>query len=204
MAVALQYLRLPSITADEFDLYWRKCANYRFQQITESKNTADIFQLWPEYKKPSGSLLINIDFELKFPIAKKFNERWSNYGEKVIYLLQTKITCSAISKKMQQINSLNEESKILTTLWNIHHLFPPTQKVTSDESGAKVRKKFSVPDSQQSFAILAETEEEINIKLKLLVLQGRSIQPKLLISGSLENIKSIFVYFDGIKSTCQL
>ncbi|KNC27225.1 hypothetical protein FF38_05810, partial [Lucilia cuprina] len=199
VGVALQYLRLPTITADEFDLYWRKCARYRFKQISESKSTAEIFQMWPEYKKPSGSILINIDFEMKFPFAKQFSERWSSYRDKVIYLLQSKISNPAISKKMQQIHVFNEESVILTALWNMHHLFPPTQKVTSDMSGAKIRKKFSVLDSQESFAILAESEEEIDIKLKLLVLQGRNIQPKLLISGCLEDIKSIIVYFDGIK-----
>ncbi|XP_037824735.1 uncharacterized protein LOC119612917 [Lucilia sericata] len=195
VAVTLQYLRLPTITADEFDLYWCKCARYRLKQISESKSTAEIFQMWPEYKKPSGSNLINIDFELKFPFAKQFSERWLCYKDKVIYLLQSKISNLTISKKMQQIHTFNEESVVLTVLWNIHHLFPPTQKVTSDMSGAKIRKKFSVLDSQESFAILAESEEEIEIKLKLLMLQG----PKLLISGNLEDIKSIFVYFDGNK-----
>ncbi|XP_037809229.1 uncharacterized protein LOC119601998, partial [Lucilia sericata] len=199
VAVTLQYLRLPTITADEFDLYWRKCARYRLKQISESKSTAEIFQMWPEYKKPSGSNLINIDFELKFPFAKQFSERWLCYKDKVIYLLQSKISNLIFKKKMQQIHTFNEESVVLTVLWNIHHLFPPTQKVTSDMSGAKIRKKFSVLDSQESFAILAESEEEIEIKLKLLMLQGRNIQPKLLISGNLEDIKSIFVYFDGNK-----
>ncbi|KNC32281.1 hypothetical protein FF38_12920 [Lucilia cuprina] len=193
------YLRLPTITVDEFDLYWRKCARYRLKQISESKSTAEIFQMWPEYKKPSGSNLINIDFELKFPFAKQFSERWLCYKDKVIYFLQSRISNLTISKKMQQIHTFNEESVVLTVLWNIHHLFPPTQKVTSDMSGAKIRKKFSVLDSQESFAILAESEEEIEIKLKLLMLQGRNIQPKLLISGNLEDIKSIFVYFDGNK-----
>lgn len=59
VTAALQYLRLPTIRADEFDFYWRKCASLRFKQIAESKSSAEILQLWPEYKRPSGSNLVS-------------------------------------------------------------------------------------------------------------------------------------------------
>lgn len=68
-----------------------------------------------------------------------------------------------------------------------------------DETGAKMRKKFSVADSQDSFAIIATTQQELDIKLNLLKLQKNCIQPRLLIIGSILDIKQIFVYFDDIK-----
>lgn len=88
------------------------------------------------------------------------------------------------------------ESKIICTLWHIHHLFPPQQKIKTDSTGAKYRKKFSILDSQNSFVVLADSEEEMEAKIKLLELQGRNIQPMLLIVGDFQEIKSIFIYFN--------
>ncbi|KNC33824.1 hypothetical protein FF38_09243 [Lucilia cuprina] len=50
----LQYLQSKQITAEEFEIYWRRCAPFRFKQISESQTTAEIFKLWPDYIKPSG------------------------------------------------------------------------------------------------------------------------------------------------------
>lgn len=44
--------------------------------------------------------------------------------------------------------------------------------------------------------LLAGSEEEMDTRLKLLKLQGHSIQPRLLLIGDISNIKNIFVYFD--------
>ena len=44
-----------------------------------------------------------------------------------------------------------------------------------DETGAKMRKKFSVADSQDSFAIIATTQQELEIKLNLLKLQKKTV-----------------------------
>lgn len=54
-AFYIQCLRSDSITADDYDLYWRKCAKLRFKQIKEAQDSTDIFRLWPEYMKPAIS-----------------------------------------------------------------------------------------------------------------------------------------------------
>lgn len=90
------------------------------------------------------------------------------------------------------------ETKTLTIFWLLHHLFPPQQKIRTDSTGAKLRKKFSVPDSQESFMVMADTKDELDTKLKLLKLQSRNIQPRLLIVGQLSKIMSISLYFDEI------
>lgn len=74
---------------------------------------------------------------------------------------------------------------------------PPQQKLKSDSSGAKYRKKFSITESQEAFALIGNTLEEVNAKLKVLQLQSRNIQPRLLIVGELTNIISVSVYFDN-------
>lgn len=91
------------------------------------------------------------------------------------------------------------ESKIFDTLWYCHNLFPPQLKINTDENGAKYRKKFTILDSQESFAIVAGTVEELDAKIKLLKIQCRNIQPKLLVIGDIFKIKEIYVYFDNLK-----
>lgn len=46
--------------------------------------------------------------------------------------------------------------------------------------------------------MMANTDDEMNAKVKLLKLQGKSIQPKLLIVGDITNIKTISIYFDDL------
>lgn len=47
--------------------------------------------------------------------------------------------------------------------------------------------------------MIASTSEELETKIKLLQLQGRNIQPRLLVVGDLHVIKQICVFFDGLK-----
>lgn len=78
-------------------------------------------------------------------------------------------------------------------------MFPPQQKVAADDTGAKFRKKHSIVDSQESFAIIADSQNELEAKITLLKLQNRCIQPRLLVVGDIGNVQSISVYFDDIK-----
>ena len=87
----------------------------------------------------------------------------------------------------------------LTILWHAYKLFPPQHTITTSPNGEKIRKRYSVADSQESFAVLATSNEELETKLKLLQLQGCNIQPRLLIIGYLYDIKTIYVYFDRLK-----
>ncbi|XP_046810816.1 uncharacterized protein LOC111687876 [Lucilia cuprina] len=150
----IEVLRSSKIKQDEFDIYWQKCAPLRFQQITNSENTCEIFKLWPEYTKPSGHLLIDIDFVLKYPVAKNFEERWPYFAEDLLFILKTRISCSLISKKLLQTERIDEDSKMFTILWYCHNLFPPQLKISTDENGAKYKKKFTIADSQESFAVV--------------------------------------------------
>lgn len=78
-------------------------------------------------------------------------------------------------------------------------MVPPQQSFATTPNGEKVRKRFSVSDSQEGFALIATSNEEMEAKIKLLQLQKRSIQPRLLIIGDIYDIKSISIYFDKLK-----
>ncbi|XP_046804188.1 uncharacterized protein LOC111675694 [Lucilia cuprina] len=117
----------------------------------------------------------------------------------MLTLLKQKVSSAFVSQKLLELDAHNEESKTFAVLWYLHYIFSPNQKVNTDPSGSKIRKKFSIADSQNSFAILADSSQELETKIKLLQLQNRCIQPKLLIVGQLTNIKSINIYLDNIR-----
>lgn len=52
---ALKYLSSQTTAAEEFDIYCIQCAYVWFKQITVSKSTTEILELWPEYTKPFGA-----------------------------------------------------------------------------------------------------------------------------------------------------
>lgn len=69
----------------------------------------------------------------------------------------------------------------------------------TDDNGAKRRKKFSVSDSQNTFAILAQSNQELDLQINLRKVQGRNIQPLLLVVGDTCKVKEMSIYFDGIR-----
>lgn len=48
LTLGLQHLKCSNITAEEFDLNWRKCAQIIFNQILEFNNLGDVMKLWPQ------------------------------------------------------------------------------------------------------------------------------------------------------------
>ncbi|KAI8122774.1 hypothetical protein CVS40_6554 [Lucilia cuprina] len=206
---SVKCLRNDTITMDELDIYWRKCSNYRLNQIKKLSTTLDILNEWPEYKKPSGyqlvikSLIENpivnklIHNTYKFPTAKTMEVKWDQYSEKINILLKNKIVNSAALTILDKSKTCNEESKVFSTFWLLHHLLPPSLTVLKNANGSKRRKKFSIEDSQQSFALMGKTQEEVDAKLNLLKIQKTNIQPLLLVVGEIWDIKSITLYCDG-------
>lgn len=71
------------------------------------------------------------------------------------------------------------------------HIFLPQQKTSTNSSDSK----FSILNSQESFALIAATSEELEAKWKLLRLQCNYIQPRILVIGETSNKKSIIVNF---------
>ncbi|XP_075149370.1 uncharacterized protein LOC142223367 [Haematobia irritans] len=186
----------PSINAEEFDLYWRKTSQLRFFQLRESKNFDEIVALWPEYAKQSGSKLIEIDFSISYPQAKEMKVTWPFHEVQIIKIMKKKISNSVALKLLANVDSsTDEDSRIFIMLWVLHHMFPPNSKIVEDKKGSKLRKKYSVADSQEAFAIIAGSHEEFEAKINLLKLQEKNFLPKLGIIGDFTNINDMFVFF---------
>ncbi|XP_046805208.1 uncharacterized protein LOC124419499 [Lucilia cuprina] len=112
------------------------------------------------------------------------------------------VSQSLINRLKVKIQNFNKNYQLIFKQHltpKFHNLFPPQLKISTDENGAKYKKKFTIADSQESFAVVASTMDELETKLKLLKLQGRKIQPKLLVIGDTLKVKQIFVYFDNLR-----
>lgn len=51
---AREALKCPEITTEEFEIYWRQCAQYRFKEINDSDSIDQFLERWPEYTKQSA------------------------------------------------------------------------------------------------------------------------------------------------------
>lgn len=81
----------------------------------------------------------------------------------------------------------------------IHHVLQPTSREVRSENNKKVHIRFSVQDAQHSFILVGATAEQLEEKLQIELNKQQSIQPLMLVTGSLSNPTKIIIYFDGIK-----
>ncbi|XP_075148179.1 uncharacterized protein LOC142222103 [Haematobia irritans] len=196
---ACEMIKNQDIPSDEFDIYWKKCAQIRFSQFENLKSTEEILKAWPDYLKPCGLDLIATDFDIKFPNAADLICTWSMFKEKIIYTLKVKIASASIIKILDELETIDEESQIFCVFWYLHNLFPPQLTVITDVDGEKRKKKFSILDSQNSFALIAKTHDEVEHKLKILKSKKTKLQPLLIVYGDVHKIDKIYIYLDGIR-----
>ncbi|KAE9522651.1 hypothetical protein AGLY_016956 [Aphis glycines] len=170
----------------EIETIWRKTVNFRLKFIKEN-NTSSIFKKWVHYTKPLGYKLVEIDF---CHMYSKFKNLSVKFGDKLSTLLQI------FDDRVKDSGN----GKFLTMLYLLHSLFIPTsKKVTLDENGKKSTIKFSIRDSQNIFILVAPTAVELELIINKLKSQSNSIQPCILVVGSLLYPKQVLVYFDDVK-----
>lgn len=71
--------------------------------------------------------------------------------------------------------------------------------MTLDENGKKSMIKYSIRDSQNTFILVAPTAVELDNIMDKLKYQSNSIQPCILVVGSLLYPKQVLIYFDDVK-----
>ncbi|XP_037937331.1 uncharacterized protein LOC119670946 [Teleopsis dalmanni] len=63
-ADAVKRLRYENVDASELNELWQLSSSSRLEKIVnDCLSLSDIFKLWPEYKKPTGYRLIDLDFK---------------------------------------------------------------------------------------------------------------------------------------------
>lgn len=150
---------------------------------------------------------INIDFSLKFPLARSIHNKWRRHKEQIFITIKSKIQNAHISRQLQELENkntgkMNHYKKTYIFILIIililcfcrvakfHHFlvasprFSTTPKSFNRAQRIKNSQKHTISDSQEGFVTMASSKEELEMKLKLLKLQCRNIQPKLLLIGN--------------------
>lgn len=85
--------------------------------------------------------------------------------------------------------------------WSLHGYFVPTNKtVKKNDSGKNNVIKYTIKDSQESFIFIGSCAQQIEEHLEVLRKNKNLIQPLILGLGEdIQNLKEIYVYFDGTK-----
>lgn len=91
------------------------------------------------------------------------------------------------------------DGRYATILYLLHAVLVPTSKIVKVEKGKKVHVKHSIKDSQNSFMIVGRTVEEAEAELRQKLEKKVSLQPLIMVTGSVLNPENIVLYFDGVK-----
>lgn len=56
-------IKYDSLSTSEFDSCWQACSQFRLDQINKETSLHNIFEEWPDYKKPGGYRLVSFNFK---------------------------------------------------------------------------------------------------------------------------------------------
>ncbi|XP_029347666.1 uncharacterized protein LOC107882231 isoform X2 [Acyrthosiphon pisum] len=205
VATLLSSLKHEDLSWPDIEVIWKKTTGYRLQHLKATHFSAvDIQKTWPQYTKPLGYKLIDIDFkrlygknvsDLLTTFDASYNKLFQIYNERIKDVNSKKL----LEELKNDINA-SESSKHCVIIYLMHALFLPTSKKSSiDSDGKKCLIKFSIKDSQNSFIMVSNTAIGMEEMLKLRKSNNNPIQPCLLIVGTILNPTQILVYFDDVK-----
>ncbi|XP_017474311.1 PREDICTED: uncharacterized protein LOC108364937 isoform X2 [Rhagoletis zephyria] len=184
----IQHLKYDNLTAEEFESCWQASANYRIHQIKEKFNSIQqVFVDWPEYKKPNGYRLIDLDFGTIFPNHDNFLVDWKQKVLKLFLHLKrseclkdgaTKIIISSMSEGDLE---KDETSFAFKTFWCLHgYLYPTGHVMKKDNTGKRCTIRFTIKDSQESYAFVGQSLQNLDDYIDFLSQRKENIQPFIL------------------------
>ncbi|XP_075157745.1 uncharacterized protein LOC142231009 [Haematobia irritans] len=209
----IQSLQYDDLPPENFKITWIGCSNFRINQIhNECENISKALQLWPQYKKPLGCQLIDLDFA----VVQKNASHMVDFDEKMEKLLEYMKNHLAIyNKRSKQVlgsiekHHFNEEKDecVLKLLWSLHGYLYPTKKFQRKGSDGKISHgRYSIKDSQESFIYVNENLQAIEEHVDFLIKRGEPIQPFIVAEENKDNFKinKFYVYLDGYFLPCTI
>lgn len=96
----LAILKNDNCSWPDLEHHWTITAKHRLETMTDSKDTNSILLKWPQYKRPLGHKLIDIDFCAKFTqiLPSCFNEIFIASYPKFVRILELKTKSHEASK----------------------------------------------------------------------------------------------------------
>ncbi|XP_060857146.1 uncharacterized protein LOC132938539 [Metopolophium dirhodum] len=185
----------------DIEIIWKKTAVYRLKSLKMS--ATDLHNTWPHYKKPLGYKLVDIDFQCLQKEASNMLNIFDDTKLKVIQVLNQRLKDPSNKKLYNYLidnSQVTESSKSCIILYLLHAILIPTNKKSStDTQGKKTIVKYSIQDSQNSFMMIAPTAVEVEEMIKRKYNVGDTIQPCIIIIGTIREPLEVLVFFDSIK-----
>ncbi|XP_037929598.1 uncharacterized protein LOC119664116 [Teleopsis dalmanni] len=168
-ADAVKRLRYENVDASELNELWQLSSSSRLEKIVnDCLSLSDIFKLWPEYKKPTGYRLIDLDFKHLYSSANDILDIFEPKMKKLYDFFSKPNTlkdsnCSVLLKKLtDDVVAKGDTSYIFTTLWCLHeYLFPTGRVVQKDNTGKKITRRFTIKDSQESVCFVGQSVQQL-------------------------------------------
>ncbi|XP_037931097.1 uncharacterized protein LOC119665909 [Teleopsis dalmanni] len=168
-ADAVKRLRYENVDASELNELWQLSSSSRLEKIVnDCLSLSDIFKLWPEYKKPTGYRLIDLDFKHLYSSANDILDIFEPKMKKLYDFFSKPNTlkdsnCSVLLKKLtDDVVAKGDTSYIFTTLWCLHeYLFPTGRVVQKDNTGKKITRRFTIKDSQELVCFVGQSVQQL-------------------------------------------
>ncbi|GBP00493.1 hypothetical protein EVAR_1020_1 [Eumeta japonica] len=184
---------------DDIIQKWNNTFQYRQDQ--EYASVQEFITKWPVLEDERAIELINIDFQFLYPHSPinetNFNVKWNLFFNKFLLAKKYEINDEFKENLLSSLNSLHsEDQKIPTQITLMAHLVPPKGRFNR-------KGKFSTLEALQSLVIVVENPGDINIKIKekqkAAAERKQSVQPYIIIQGSLQDYQYLYIVVDDIK-----
>eukprot|EP00102_Acyrthosiphon_pisum_P019773 XP_016656983.1 PREDICTED: uncharacterized protein LOC107882702 [Acyrthosiphon pisum] len=200
----ISHLKHDDLSWPDVESAWKKTSVYRLKALKNSNfSYTEIQTTWVHYTKPLGYKLIDIDFQRLYQNAKDMLSVFDNTSTKLVQILNERVKDPTSRKLIASIienSNSSENSRNSVIFYVLHAMLVPTSKTSYiDSEGKRCVIKYSISDSQQSYVLIAQTAAELEALLNSKKVNGNSIQPCLLIVGTISEPSQIMVYFDNIK-----
>ncbi|XP_024869413.1 uncharacterized protein LOC112453094 [Temnothorax curvispinosus] len=182
--------------------HWKKTSAHRTKALKQStdKNLVDIFETWKLYKHPSGYELIDADFQClnlsKVNLDKDIWLKFVNTLQQHTCISSKDETAKVLIETMKS-KDVSDDSMIAMSLSLLPHLLPPRRM-------NRIQNKCFKPsvglakDSFLKFANIPGDMMRLRQETKARAAELKlSVQPFLIIVGSIEDVQDIYVCIDN-------
>ncbi|XP_036335974.1 uncharacterized protein LOC118746249 isoform X2 [Rhagoletis pomonella] len=179
---------------------WAKTFSAR-QKDLKNLASSDFLKAWPKLADARAPELIKIDFDLLYPLKQdSLHSKWDHFKKNIVRFYETNInndTCKQLFSLAKSLTNKDSQDYLLSIL--LTSVLQTSSRFTNNLG--KRSKKITIIDAQESFILRIESINDYQRKIDEIVCKYYSchltIQPFLIVVGSVNDLNSFFIYFDS-------
>ncbi|XP_067635581.1 uncharacterized protein [Eurosta solidaginis] len=179
---------------------WAKTFAAR-QQDVKSLASVDFLKAWPKLADARAPELIEIDFDFLCPLKQgSLRSKWDHFKRNIVRFYEININndnCKQLFSLAKSLTNTDSQDYLLSIL--LTSVLQTSSRFTNNSG--KRSKKITIIDAQESFVLHIESINDYQLKIYEIVRKYYSchltIQPFLIVVGSVNDLKSFFIYFDS-------